>query len=847
MTPVVELLDYLIRGNPPGVQRRLVHMWPWPHALAVILLLVCVGIVAAIYWRERASRGGPPKWLPALLRMAAITLTIFGLMYGWMLARDVTDLPDLILVVDDSASMLHTDVALGDEAQSIESQLAAAGYTESSRWNLARSLLLGGPRPLLAELQTRYNVHLYRIAAAVRQENARGSELGSVLADATIDRQEAVHASSRLGAGLRAILENQRGRPTAAVVMFTDGITTEGRTINEAASYAQRMDIPLFFVGLGNDQPAKDVRLQDVLAEEVVFVGDMAHFDAKFSAPGFEGQRITLQLTRDGMDAPLASREVIVGPAGESQTVRLSYRPLDVGDFAFAVEAVAPPGDVNTENNRRVTQVSVRDETIRVLYVQEYPSFEFRYLKTLLERVLKRSQVDEATDVPQAAQSPGGDAEAAEPQGQEDAASKSEEDVAGAEDAGGTQSQSSDKAIDLTVILQEADLEYATIDASAARVFPVSRDELFRYDVVIFGDVNPAFFSQSQLENLADFVRQRGGGLIFSAGVRHTPLAYRGSPLADLLPIQLESASVAAELVSDQPLVVRPTPLGTASPLAQLSEVPTAQADIWRSLPPLYWTLAADEVKPGARVLIETSSRYSASQPVVAIQFVGAGKVMMVLTDETYRWAHHPAGDQYYQTFWLQTVRYLSRAKLLGTGRAAELTTDRESYRLGDPVTLRARFLDDRLAPESDDGVTVVLEQQGGSRRRVVLHRDTASRGLFLGLSSDLGEGNYRAWLAEPVTTQQPPSTRFTVQAPQGEQGRLEMDSAVLRDAAQVSRGRFYTAHTADQLLDQLPAGRQVRIESLPPEPLWNSSFFVLLLIGLLCGEWLLRKQSGLM
>jgi hypothetical protein len=231
------------------------------------------------------------------------------------------------------------------------------------------------------------------------------------LAQARIDAREPLHASSRLGAGLRTILENQRGRPTAAVVMFTDGITTEGRTLSETANYAQRMEIPLFLVGLGDDKPAKDVRLTDLMAEEVVFVGDLAHFDAKFSAPGFEGKSITFQLTRSGDATPLATRQVVVGRASDSQSVRLSYRPLEVGDYEFAVEAVPPPGDNSSENNRLVRNVSVRDETIRVLYVQEYPSFEYRYLKTLLERGLKRS----------------GD---------------------------GTE-----KAIDLTVILQEADLE----------------------------------------------------------------------------------------------------------------------------------------------------------------------------------------------------------------------------------------------------------------------------------------------------------------------------------------------------------------------------------------------------
>src|SRR5690606_26368138 len=131
---------------------------------------------------------------------------------------------------------------------------------------------------------------------------------------------------------------------------------------------------------------------------------------------------------------------------------------------------------------------------------------------------------------------------------------------------------------------------------------------------------------------------------------------------------------------------------------------------------------------------------------------------------ETYRWAHDARGSEYFASFWLQLVRYLSRAKLLATG-GVELATDKDEYRLAEPVSLRVRFFDDRMAPAADDGVTVVVEQESAGRRRITLHRDSANRGLFYGLATNLPKGQYRAWLAEPATTDNPAATRFTVQA----------------------------------------------------------------------------------
>ena len=69
------------------------------------------------------------------------------------------------------------------------------------------------------------------------------------------------------------------------------------------------------------------------------------------------------------------------------------------------------------------------------------------------------------------------------------------------------------------------------------------------------------------------------------------------------------------------------------------------------------------------------------------------------------------------------------------------------------------------------------------------------------------------------------------------------MDAAEMRRAAEQTGGRFYTFDTADRLLDDLPPGRQVPIESLPPLPLWNPWPVLALFLGLLIAEWILRKR----
>ena len=120
---------------------------------------------------------------------------------------------------------------------------------------------------------------------------------------------------------------------------------------------------------------------------------------------------------------------------------------------------------------------------------------------------------------------------------------------------------------------------------------------------------------------------------------------------------------------------------------------------------------------------------------------------MFQATDESYLWSRVLGSDQYYERYWLQTIRFLSRAKLLGTNRTVEVVADRSHYCRGESIPLQVRFLDERMALVEDDGVAVLLERQQGRRQRIKLYRNSLRRGVFDGAVSNLSEGTYRVWL----------------------------------------------------------------------------------------------------
>src|SRR5207245_5974367 len=144
---------------------------------------------------------------------------------------------------------------------------------------------------------------------------------------------------------------------------------------------------------------------------------------------------------------------------------------------------------------------------------------------------------------------------------------------------------------------------WAETDKSALPDFP-TRDQLFEFDVVILGDFDPKMLPRSSraLQDLADFVKVKGGGMMFVAGEHFGSMAWADTPLADVVPIVPVIAAAPRPTPEDQPLVegYRPalTPTGRSHPLFRFHSDPVESERIWSRLQTLYWYATGYRRKP---------------------------------------------------------------------------------------------------------------------------------------------------------------------------------------------------------------------------------------------------------
>src|SRR5262249_26341129 len=199
-----------------------------------------------------------------------------------VLSVERTGLPYLTILVDDSASQQIADQYEKPELKAALDALAAPGLEKPGRADAAsqataegdgegtttrlaigKGLILKDDARLIRELEKQHKVRIYRVSTSAQMlaEVDRPADLEPALAK--VRALEAHGAQTRLGDGLRQVLTELRGAPPSAIVLFTDGQTTEGEPLSKAAELAQRKGVPLYPIGLGSSEPARDLELTE--------------------------------------------------------------------------------------------------------------------------------------------------------------------------------------------------------------------------------------------------------------------------------------------------------------------------------------------------------------------------------------------------------------------------------------------------------------------------------------------------------------------------------------------------------------------------------------------------------
>jgi uncharacterized membrane protein len=703
-----------------------------------------------------------------------------------------------VVMVDTSASMDHKDGYETSPELSASLKTALGGTDRPldsySRLDLVKGVFDRTDRKFLETLSKNHDVRVY----------AFGESLQSVPG---LSELEARGRSTALGAAIERVLEEPdvKSRPVGGILVLSDGKNTAGPPPENAAQAAERRHIPIHTIGVGDPRALRDVELVALRADSVVLLEDDVVMDLKVRNRGYPSSSVELRILNAADGQVLHSEPKTLLASEEDQTLDLRYKPTREGDQQWIVEVKPLPGEHSVDNNRKTHEVSVRRSKLKVLYVDAFPRWEYRKLKNFLKRGVE--------------------------------------------------------SFETQCILQSAQIDFIQ-EASAGlmplRKFPSDEAELFKYDVIIFGDVDPEdtiYFAADPslrrkiLENIRKFV-ENGGGFAMIAGETFSPRAYKDTPLEDVLPIVIDPTEDAGG-GGDLNVTFKPklTALGQVHPIMQLDPDPVKNRKLWEQedgdLPGFYWFARAKKEKPGARVLAvhPTAKNDHGPYPMMVAGTFGAGPVFFMATDEIWRWFTN--GPKFSHNFWGNMVRYLGRARLYAGDKRFALSVNRSRYEVGDRIVFTAYVKEKDFRPSSKPEQEIVLRPPGGagSEQRHLLKR--VDDGVFEKSMIAQEIGDYQAWILpeDTLSDEKISPVSFSVRVSDNERREPILDEPTLRMIASRTNGRYVTLPEIDSLVETLgseavevPQRREFR--DLRKEP-WLPAIF----LGLLTLEWLIRKR----
>jgi uncharacterized membrane protein len=603
--------------------------------------------------------------------------------------------------------------------------------------------------------------------------------------------------SSDLGGAVAEASRRSAGAQLSAVVLVSDGAANVTADLAAQLRNLRARGLPVYTVGVGSARRPADAELVRVQLPRRVLVGSSVEVEAFVRVTGYGPAKVRVAASEDGRAVKTEEYSL---RGGEAEAVRMELVPAVAGTHRYTFEVQPLEGELTVENNRREALVEVVEGPLRVLYVEGEPRWEHGKLRDAMSR--------------------------------------------------------GEKQVELVSLLRTGENKLyrqgVSGEAELAAGFPRTEEELFAYDGLMLGSVEAGFFSAEQLRAVEAFVARRGGGLL-AVGGRYAfgGGGYAGTVVADVLPLA-PGARAAGAAPETNPSANAPvfkaqlTARGASHPITRLSEDRQLSQKTWGELPPVSVPEPAAGVKPGATVLLEARrAGGGAAVPLLAQQRYGRGQALAFAASDTWRWRMRmDSKSNAHENFWRQMLRYLVQS----SPRQFEVAAEQDVYAPGDSVRIVADLRDRKFNAAADARAVARVTASSGAYADVPLRftaRDDAN--VYVGEFRAEEPGRHRVELTASGAAigEAAAQSEFLVAELNREFYDAALNEELLRRIAAETGGKYYALDEVGALVDDLTYRKTDNSRPVTKD-LWDMPVNFLLLVGLLSGEWFLRKRHGL-
>jgi uncharacterized membrane protein len=600
-----------------------------------------------------------------------------------------------------------------------------------------------------------------------------------------VDGMQPTASATHINDGLKQLVTETADLPVGAVVLLSDGSENGGGVDLETISALRNRRLPVHTVGFGREQAGHDVEVDDVSVASRALADSRMKATVSFHQRGYAGGKTTL-VVKDG-DKALASKDVTLGADGviQMETMFFNAGTAGVKRVQFSLEPLG--GEENLANNATARLVSVSGDRRRILYVEGEPRWEYKFIRRAAE---------------------------------------------------------DDHSMQIVSMLRTTENKIYRQGISdpneLADGFPVKAEDLFGYDGIIIGSVEAGYFTPRQQELLREFVDRRGGGLLFLGG--RFALADGGwgaSSVSELVPTFLPNGK---NTFHRDPATAQLTSAGADSVVTRLLDDAAKNVERWKKLPYMMDYQDAGNPKPGATVLAEMNVG-RAKLPLLVTQNYGRGRTAVMATSGTWRWQMSQAlGDPTHDMFWQQLLRWVAADS---PGRVAAAMPVQRLMDDGH-AKLTAMVRDKEYMPAPDARVVAHVIEPEGASALVDMHPVPDNAGRFEAEWTAEKPGSYVVEVTAGRGADELGRDVVTFERTDGvaESFHTEQNRELLEKLSAQTGGRYWKTDELGRLprdISYSEAGISVR----DTKELWNMPIVFLALLGLMSGQWLLRRKWG--
>jgi hypothetical protein len=572
-----------------------------------------------------------------------------------------------------------------------------------------------------------------------------------------------------------------------AIVIASDGDWNAGKPPVQAADLLRQKGIPIFAVTVGSPTRLPDVDVLSLDAPTFGVVGKSVRvpFTIDSSLPREYVTTVTLR-TSSGDEL---SKEVHIAPMGRTSDW-IVWKPKATGDFTVTLDVPPNADETLVDNNRRTAPISIREEKLKVLVVESYPRWEYRYLRNALSR---------------------------------------------------------DPGVEVSCLLFHPGLSKpGGGNKDYIKQFPAKLDELSKYDVVFLGDVGvgEGQLTVEQCRLIKGLVERQASGLVFMPGWQGREFSLLETELGDLCPVVLDPAQPNGWGLR-MPSHFELTDLGRRSLLTKLADSEDDNSEVWEGLPGFQWYAPVQRAKAGTDVLCvhkDVSNEFGRI-PLLVTRTVGAGKVLFMGTDGAWRW-RKGVEDKYHYRFWGQVVRWMAYQRNMAKGESMRLFYVPDQPQIRQTLTFDANVMEKGGEPLHNGRVVARIMAPSGASETVRLSTSGDEWGMFTGRYTPKEPGKHQINLTCQETGAKLDAS-FFVQGEVAERAGKPARPEVLEELARVTEGKVVAADQLQQVLQSLAS-----LPEPPPLvrrlPLWSHPLPAAVIVVLLALFWSLRKLVGL-